>query len=360
MNLYAVRRPLAETILRVVAFLGAAPEFFNRPAVAGTVNTVIEKASRNEGTSRMVRVLYQNLQRVGQNSPNTKWPIITEDLRNFYVTYPEYCFFVEFGTSNSDEEFKKMGEDIFAPARCSSRWGFTYDYCDPHATGRGKHKGDELFAVFKADKNSRNRSDRTAGLMQSEIAISTRVTGHDTRRNEEQSFGTRHLGVSSINLPATNKDVGVFLIHPSPQNAQIAVYNYLEYINQKYCGQQFIVVGDFNVRPTDRIGTAGKKSFQNIDEAMDEQLRRERHARAGICKMFDCCRSRRGGHSSITMTEMAQYFKLQLKSPWSDTHRTEGVIDYLMHTSGVSVTTPGVLSRTKGGSDHSAIYFDVS
>ncbi|MBD8879547.1 hypothetical protein IHE49_03525 [Rhodanobacter sp. 7MK24] len=301
-----------------------------------------------------MRIAYQNLQRLGNNSDPAKRANIIKDLRNFSVWWPDYYCFVEFGTSNGDQEFRAFGRDLFASTgRLSKDWGCEYDYCDPHKQGVNNHRGDETFAVFKADKSAANqiRMQNTLTYLEAFRTIDAGL------RQVRETFGTRQLARMTIQNAAQNDSFDLLLAHPSPMNASQAMITLLDFINEQYVAQRrkFLLVGDFNYRPDQQMSTVGKESIKSIAKALNSAV-----GDGGLLAMFNFFSKTRSVMDSVSVREIAKFRKFSVANSGSDTHANMGEIDYVLHSADLQVSKPGVLTRSQPGSDHHALYFDVT
>lgn len=303
-----------------------------------------------------MRICYQNLQRLGVNSAAAKRTNIIQDLRNFSMWWPDLYCFVEFGISNGDAEFQAFGRDLFAPSGIGSkRWGFDYDYCDPHKQGILNHQGDETFAVFRANKSSQ-QVNRIANLLQYEVCTRTINPGP---QQIIETFGTRQFARMRINNQANTDYFDLLLAHPSPANAGLATTLMMDYIRENYVAQQrkFILVGDFNVKPDDPISTRGKDTLKTLEQGL---VNKRSQATPWLVKKFAFWKTVRTVQNAISLREISEYRGFALKNAGADTHENQGEIDFLFHSNSLTVSRPGVLGRTKPCSDHNAIYFDVT
>ncbi len=299
-----------------------------------------------------MRIAYQNLQCVGKTSKPSKQEAILKGLRNFYLWYPEVFFFVECGLTLDDDDYEEFGETLFAPnSSChSSRWGFNYDYCDPHKTGG--HKKTEHFAVFmKQDNPAAHHRRSLLSVVDADVKHESERLGVRTH-----NFGTRQFGVATLTSKDTGKNLLVLLCHPSPTAAVLAVLNMLQFAHKNYIEKSipFIMLGDFNVKPDERISTRGKDTLKEAEEwAADHQ------APPGLLGYLRSCVCRSGSSELFSMKELARFFGMEVKNAGQNTHKN-GELDYVIHSHGLTVSQTAVLTNEAGGSDHNAIYFDVT
>lgn len=261
----------------------------------------------------MGRIVFMNLQKVGDRSPTGKYRNIIQTLRNFYFN-PDYYAFCEVSTTWDDADLCNFGREIFAPsARCFRAAQFRYHVFGPHVPKTNSTEDEtEKFGLLKWTASSGPPiQDNMLQLFEPRRPLQH---GHDLRSRGADGAKESSVGVRQAALHSHDGNLDIMIYHPSPTSAASAFISFVGAVAA--WKKPFIAVGDFNVRPTDCVGSEGKTA--------------ENYARdAGI----------------------------RLSAPDQPTHK-QGIIDYALHSARLNVTVTRLDLKGHPNSDHCPIYVD--